>query len=68
MEDFWQGHYQIYLMVLLKDFIKLNVNTGAMIKKCGTCRIIYKECKCFLEYRSVKDDLKEYQHLFCNSN
>ena len=27
-------------------------------KKCETCRIKYKNCKCFLDYKNFKDDLK----------
>ena len=39
-----------------------------MIKKCETCRIKYKNCKCFLEYTNFKDDLTKYQCLCCNKN
>ena len=28
-------------------------------KKCETCRIKYKNCNCFLEYKNFKDDLIE---------
>ena len=31
-EDLWQAHYQILLIILLKEFIKLNVNTDMMKK------------------------------------
>ena len=31
-QDLWQAHYQILLIILLKEFIKLNVNTDTMIK------------------------------------
>ena len=31
-QDLWQTHYQILLIILLKEFIKLNVNTNTMIK------------------------------------
>ena len=31
-QDFWQAHYQFLLTILLKEFIKLNVNTDMMIK------------------------------------
>ena len=42
-------------MILLKEFIKLTVNTDTMIKnvKCG---IKYKDCKCILEYSNAKED------------
>ena len=28
----WQAHYQVLLIILLNEFIKLNVNTNKMIK------------------------------------
>ena len=31
-KDLWHAHYQILLIILLKQFIKLNVNTKTMIK------------------------------------
>ena len=31
-QEFWQAHYLIFLIILLKEFIKLNVNTDMMIK------------------------------------
>ena len=32
MQDLWQAHYRILLIILLKEFIKLNVNTDIRIK------------------------------------
>ena len=68
VQDLWQAHNQILLIFLLKEFIKLNVNTDIIIKKCETCGIKYKNCECCLEYTSVKDDLIEYKCLCCNMN
>ena len=31
-QDLWQAHIQILSIILSKEFIKLNVNTGKMIK------------------------------------
>ena len=31
-QDLWQGHYQNLLIILLKEFIKLNVNMYIIIK------------------------------------
>ena len=31
-QDLWQAHYQILLIMLLKESIKLNINTNTMIK------------------------------------
>ena len=60
-----KAHYQISLIILLKEFIKLNVNTDTM-KKIKTCEIKYKNC--FLEYINYKDDFIEYKCLCCNKN
>ena len=67
-KDLWQAHYQILPIIFLKEFIKLNVNTDTMIKKCETCRIKYKYWDCFLEYTNFKDDLIEYKCLCCNKS
>ena len=32
MQDLWQAHYQIFLIILLKELIKLNVNTDTVIQ------------------------------------
>ena len=32
VQDLWQAHYQILLIILLSECIKLNVNTNTMIK------------------------------------
>ena len=37
-------------------------------KKCEPCGIKYKYCDCFLEYTNFKDDLMEYNCLYCNKN
>ena len=31
-QDLWQAHYQIFPIILLKEFIELNVNLDTMIK------------------------------------
>ena len=54
-QDLWQAHYQVFLIILMKEFIKLTVNTSTMIKKRGTCKINYKYCDCFIEYSKFKD-------------
>ena len=35
-------------------------------KKCETCWIKDKGCKCCFEYKKVQDDLLVYQYLCCN--
>ena len=52
-----QAYYQMVSTVLLKEFIKLNVNTDTMIKKSVTSRIKHKDCESFLEYINFIDDL-----------
>ena len=37
-------------------------------KKSETCKIKYKYCDCFLEYKNFKDDLIEYKCGCCNKN
>ena len=66
--DLLQAHYQILIIIFLKEFIKLNLNTDTMIKKCEACPIEYKYCDSFLEYTNFKEDLIEYKCLFCNKN
>ena len=67
LQDLWQVHYQILLIIFLKEFIESNVNLDTMIKnlKHG---IKYKYCDCFLEYMNFKDDSIEYKCLCCNKD
>ena len=39
-----------------------------MIKKCKNCRVKYKYCNSFVEYKNIKDNLTEYKCLCCNKN
>ena len=32
VQDLWQAHYQILSIILLREFIKFNVNTDMMMK------------------------------------
>ena len=32
LQDLWQAHYQILLIIFLKEFIELNVNLDTMMK------------------------------------
>ena len=40
MQDLWQAHYQILLIILLKQFIKLNVITDTNIKNVKLVELI----------------------------
>ena len=53
---------------MLKEFIKLNVKTHTMIKKCETCGIKYKDCDSFPEYTNFKDNFIGSKCLCYNMN
>ena len=36
VQDLWQTHYQILSIILLQEFIELNVNTDMITKECQT--------------------------------
>ena len=40
VQDLWKFFYQILLQILLKEFIKLNVNTDIMIKNVRLVELI----------------------------
>ena len=58
-QDLWQAYYQILLILLLKEFIKLNAKL-ILFK--------YKDYDCFLKYTNFKEDLIEYKCLCFNKN
>ena len=69
VQDLQQAHYPIWLILLLKEFIKLNViQYKHKDKKCETCGIKYKDYDYFLKYTSFKDNLIEQKCLYCNKN
>ena len=47
---------------------RIKCKLGYNDKKCETCRIKYKYCKCCPEYTAFNDDLTEYKCLCCNKN
>ena len=53
---------------LLKDFIKLNVNTDTIIKNMKLVEVNTKFKSAFLNAQTSKDDLVEYICLCCNKN
>ena len=67
-QHFREAHHQTLLIILLKEFIKLNVNMDIAIKECEACGIEYKYCECFLEYTNLKGELMEYRFLCCNKS
>ena len=44
----------------------INCKYGHDNKNCETCGIKYKDCECFIEYTSFKDDFTEYKRLCYN--
>ena len=64
-QGLWQAHYQILLIILLKEFIKLNTKMNAICEACG---IKYRDCESCLEYTNLEDYLILYRYLCCNKN
>ena len=53
---------------LAKGIHKIKCKCGYDNKKCKICGIKYKDCECCLEYTRAKNDLIEYQCLYCSKN
>ena len=53
-QDLWQVHYQILLRILLKEFIKLNVNTDTLIKNVKLAESNTKITKTVLNTKALK--------------
>ena len=65
----WQTHYQIWSVIFLKEFMKLNLSMKTMTKNVKFAKLnISKYCNCLLEYINYKDDSIEYKCLCCNKN
>ena len=54
VQDLWQVHYQILLIILLKEFIKLNVNTDTLIKNVKLAKSNTKITKTVLNTIALK--------------
>ena len=54
VQDLWQAHYQILLIILLSEFIKLNVNTNTMIKNVKLEELNTKIVSAFLDAQTLK--------------
>ena len=54
------------VIVLLEEFIKLNIIKDTIIKKSEKCEIKYKDCDSLnLKYANVKNGLLVFDCLFC---
>ena len=53
-QDLWQAHYQILSIIFLKEFIKLNVNMGMMIKNVKLTELNINIVIVFLNAQTLK--------------
>ena len=53
-QDLWQAHYQILLIIFLKEFIKLIVNTDKMIKNVKLAELNENIASPFLNTQTLK--------------
>ena len=53
-QDLWQTHYQILLIIFLKEFINLNVNTEKMINNEKFVELHTKYATVFLNKQTLK--------------
>ena len=54
VQDIWQPHYQVFLMILVKEFMKLKVNTDAIIKNVKLVELNTKIETAFLNMQTLK--------------
>ena len=60
-----QAHYEILSIIILKELIKLNVNTDTMIKNEKHVKLNISTATVFLNSQ-FKDGLIEYNNINCN--
>ena len=65
-QDLCQDHYQILIVILLKEINGIKLKHGHNDKKCEICEIKYKNC--FYVYINFKDDLIGHKCLCYNKN
>ena len=65
-KDLWQARNQILPIISLKEFMKLNVNIGMMIKNAKYLE--FNANIASLEYAIIKDDLLVYKCVCCSRN
>ena len=54
VQDLWQAQYQILLIIFLKEFIKLNVNTDTRIKNLRLSELNINIATVFLNTKTLK--------------
>ena len=53
-QDLWQAHYQVFLIISPKEFIKLDVNINLMIKNVKLGELNAKMVTTFLNKQTLK--------------
>ena len=54
VQDLWQTHYQVLLIILLKEFIKLNVKTNKIIKNVNLLELNTNIATIFFNINTLK--------------
>ena len=54
VQDLWQARYQILSVIFLNEFIKLNVDTGTVIKKYEICKLNINIATVFLNTQTLQ--------------
>ena len=67
-KNLWQAHYQILLIILLKELIKLNANMDMVAKNVKRVGLNTRIASAVLNTQILKDNLILYKCLCCNWN
>ena len=54
LQDFWQAHYQILSIIVLKKLMKLNVNMDMIMKNVKLVELYTKKATVFLNRQILK--------------
>ena len=54
LQDFWQAHYQILSIIVLKKLMKLNVNMDMIMKNVKLVKLYTKKATVFLNRQILK--------------
>ena len=53
-QDFWQAHYQMFSIIILREFIELNVNSDMTIKNMKHAELNISIATFFLNTQTLK--------------
>ena len=59
VQDLWQTYYQILLIIMLQEFIRLNVNTDMKIKNVKLIELSTKIATAFLNGNLIEQNTNE---------